>query len=136
MVLLIIGDSVFNNIPKEVILYSVIPVLVIVLLDISLFFVTKNKKDDNFAYNYLIKLSMILAIAFVLPLICGYTWWVIEIFWAKELFFDNFAYIILIIFLSLCLLTLIIWIFLKALEIGGEFNTKKVKRINKETKFD
>ena len=110
----------FSNLPKEIIYYSMIPVIIIVLIDVILYFIYKNKKDDKFVFNYSIKLSMIIAIAFVLPLITGYTWWIIESFWSKEIFFDNFAYICLIIFLCLALLTLIIWIFLKALEIGGE----------------
>ncbi len=117
----------FKNLPKEIIFYSMIPFILIVLLDVILFFTIHKKEKDNetreedikknFNYHYLMKLSMMVAIAFVLPLICGYTWWVIESFLRREIFFDNFAYIVLIIFLSLCLLTLIIWIFLKALDL-------------------
>lgn len=117
----------FKNLPKEIIFYSMIPFILIVLFDIILFFVIHKKENENetkeedikknFNYHYLMKLSMMIGIAFVLPLICGYTWWVIESFLRREIFFDNFAYIVLIIFLSLCLLTLIIWIYLKALDL-------------------
>ena len=124
----------FRNLPKEIIFYSMIPFILIVLFDIILFFTIRKKEIDNetkeedikknFNYHYLMKLSMMIGIGFVLPLICGYTWWVIESFLRREIFFDNFAYIVLIIFLSLCLLTLIIWIYLKSLDLT---------KINEET---
>lgn len=117
----------FRNLPKEIIFYSMIPFILIVIFDVILFFTIHKKEKDNetreedikknFNYHYLMKLSMMVAIGFVLPLICGYTWWVIESFLRREIFFDNFAYIVLIIFLCVSLLTLIIWIFLKALDL-------------------
>ena len=127
----------FRNLPKEIILYSMIPFILIVLFDIILFFTIRKKEKDsetreedikkNFNYHYLMKLSMMIGIGFVLPLICGYTWWVIESFLAREIFFDNFAYIVLIIFLCVSLLTLIIWIYLKALDLTKTNDEKEQK---------
>lgn len=111
----------FNNLSKEIIWFSLIPFVVILLVDLILFFVFKSKRTE-FVFNYLIKMSMIVVISLVLPLIVGYTWWIIELFWEKEIFFDNFAYICLIIFLSLCLLTLMIWVYLRSLQL-----TNKIK---------
>ena len=115
----------FNNLPKYIIYYSMIPVCIIVLIDLILFFVVSKKKDNNFKFGYLIKFSMMIAITFVLPLICGYTWWIIESFLRREILFDNFAYIVLLIFLSLSLLTLIIWIFLRALDLKEDNEVKE-----------
>ena len=115
----------FSNLTREIILYSMIPVIVIVLIDLLLLVVMKKKEDyDKFKFNYLIEFSLILANAFVLPLITGYTIWVIESFWKRGIFFNNFAYIVLIIFLSLCLLTLIIWTYLKLLRLTGNDDIK------------
>ena len=107
----------FENLPVEIIYFSVLPVALILLADLIMFLLAKGKRDNNFYFNYFIKISMITATSLVLPLITGYTWWITESFWNKGLFFDNFAYIILIIFLSLCLITLIIWIYLRLLKL-------------------
>ena len=115
----------FNNLPKEIIYYSMIPVCIIVLIDVILFLIFHKKKEKSFMFNILIKFSMMVAITFVLPLICGYTWWVIESFLRREILFDNFTYIILLIFLSLSLLTLIIWIFLRALDLENDDKLKE-----------
>ena len=115
----------FSNLSKEIIIYSMIPVVVIVLIDLLLLILMKKKKDEEkFRFNYLIEVSLIMAISVVLPLITGYTIWVIESFWKRGIFFNNFAYIVLIIFLSLCLLTLIIWTYLKLLRLTGNDDIK------------
>ena len=125
----------FKNLPKEIIWYSMLPFILIVLFDVILFITIRKKESGtreedikkNFNYHYLMKLSMMIGIGFVLPLICGYTWWVIESFLAREIFFDNFAYVVLIIFLCVCLLTLIIWIYLKALDLTKNNEEKEKK---------
>lgn len=110
----------FSDLTKEIILYSMIPVVVIVLIDLLLLLLMKKKKDEErFRFNYLIEISLIVANSLVLPLITGYTIWIIESFWKRGIFFNNFAYILLIIFLSLCLLALIIWTYLKLLRLTG-----------------
>ena len=116
----------FDNLPKEVVWYSMIPFLAIIVIDVLLFiliYINKKKSDDNVNvqvkfvnYNILIKLSMILAVSLVLPVICGFTWWIVENYWHREILFDNLLYIGLMVFLSLCLLVLVIWIYLKILE--------------------
>ena len=120
----------FNSLTKEIILYSLIPVVVIVLLDLLLLIIMKRRDDnEKFRFSYLIQISLIVAIAFVLPLIVGYTAWVIESFWRREILFSNFAYVGLIAFLSLCLLTLIIWTYLKLLRLIGIDDTKEVEGV-------
>jgi len=109
----------FSNLTKEIICYAVIPTVVVALIGILLFLIARGKEIKGFKINYIVKITLMLAISFILALICGYTAWVISSFWAREIFFENVFYIALIIFLSLSLLTLIIWIFLKLLK---EFN--------------
>ncbi len=120
----------FNNLTKEIIALAVIPVIVILIVDLIFVLVFRNK-NESFRYNYLIKISLIIAIAIVLPLITGYTIWVIESFTNRGILMDNMWYIILIIFLTLALLVLLIWIYLKSLrnliyeEIDEEENKDK-----------
>lgn len=120
----------FNNLTKEIITLAVIPVIVILIVDLIFVLVFRNK-NESFRYNYLIKISLIIAIAIVLPLITGYTIWVIESFTNRGILMDNMWYIILIIFLTLALLVLLIWIYLKSLrnliyeEIDEEENKDK-----------
>ena len=120
----------FSNLTKEIINYSMIPVIVIVLIDLILLVVMKKKKEDEkFRFSYLTEVSIIIVIAFVLPLIVGYSAWVIESFWKREIFFSNFWYIVLIVFLSLCLLTLIIWTYLKLLRLIGIDDIKETEGV-------
>lgn len=122
--------KMFNNLTKEIITLAVIPVIVILIVDLIFVLVFRNK-NESFRYNYLIKISLIIAIAIVLPLITGYTIWVIESFTNRGILMDNMWYIILIIFLTLALLVLLIWIYLKSLrnliyeEIDEEENKDK-----------
>ena len=119
----------FSNLTREMICYSVLPTVAVSLIGIILFFVARNKEFKGFKVNYIVKITLMLANSFVLPLICGYTIWVIESFWVRDLFFSNIPYIALIIFLSLSLLVLIIWIYLKLLK---SIKNDYVKKVTKE----
>lgn len=118
----------FNNLTKEIITLAVIPVIVIIIIDL-IFVLMFRKKNESFRYNYLIKVSLIIAIAIVLPLITGYTIWVIESFANRGIIAGNIWYIGLIIFLTLCLLVLLIWIYLKSIHklINEDENKEKVE---------
>ena len=103
----------FNNIPKEIIWLSMFPVVLILLIDlISLLLM--RKKDKNFKFNYLIKISLLIANAFVLPLIGGYTILIILKFINDGTLANNILYTALLIFLWIILLVLFIWVYMKA----------------------
>ena len=102
----------FNNLTEEIIYLSMVPVIVIVLIDVIAFIIMR-KKDKSFRFNYLIKISLLIADAFVLPLIGGYTIWIISRYADEGTVVNNFLYIALLIFLWVVLLTLFIWIYLK-----------------------
>ncbi len=106
----------FDNLTREIIFLSVVPVAVILLADLIAFIVLRKKEKQKFRFNYFIKISIILAIGFVLPLIIGYTIWVIVSFSTKKILYDNILYVTLLIFLSLCLFVLLIWIYLKSIK--------------------
>ena len=110
----------FDNLTKEIIMYPVIPTIIILLTDLVLFIVKKKKSDKiKFLLDYIINVLLMIAIALALSLVCGYTVWLVMIFWAREIFFNNFAYIAFSCFLSLCLLVLIIWAYLKLWRLAG-----------------
>ena len=104
----------FSNLTKEIIYFSMIPVIVIVLLDLIAFFVMR-KKDKSLRFNYLIKISLLIANAFVLPLIGGYTIWLIERYLNAGVLVNKLLYIGLLIFLWIVLLTLFIWVYMKTI---------------------
>lgn len=120
----------FDNLTKEIIFLSVVPVAVILLADLIAFIFLRSKENQKFRFNYFIKISIILAISFVLPLIIGYTLWVIVSFSAKKILYDNIMYIALLIFLSLCLFVLLIWIYLKSIKYMNSHNELEVEEEN------
>ncbi len=105
----------FDNLTKEIIYLSVIPVILIILVDIIVF-IMKRRKEDHFKFNYFIKVSLIIAIAIVLPLIGGYDIWLILSYLERGILENNIGYVALIIFLWIALLILLIWIYLKTVK--------------------
>ena len=112
----------FDNLTKEIILLSMVPVILIILIDLIVFIVARKKKN-NFRFNYFIKVSLIIAIAFVLPLIGGYTIWVISNFISRSILSKNIWYTGLLIFLWACLIVLLLWVYLKSLREFNERNS-------------
>ena len=112
----------FDNLTKEIILLSMVPVILIILIDLIVFIVARKKKN-NFRFNYFIKVSLIIAIAFVLPLIGGYTIWVISNFVSRSILSKNIWYTGLLIFLWACLIVLLLWVYLKSLREFNERNS-------------
>ena len=89
-----------------------IPVIVILLIDIIALIVMRNK-DKSSRFNYLIKISLLIASSFVLPLIGGYTIWIILKFINEKVLANNILYVALLIFLWIVLLTTFIWVYMK-----------------------
>ena len=83
----------FKNLTTEIIILSVVPVVIIGIIDLVAFLIMK-KKYRNYRFNYFFKLSSIIAISFVLPLIAGYTIWVVEKFNINLLLMDITIYFI------------------------------------------
>ena len=102
----------FNNLTKEIICLSMIPVIIIVVIDLIAFLVMR-KKEKSYRFNYLIKISLLIANAFVLPLIGGYTIWIIMKFNSEGVLLNNILYVALLVFLWIVLLTLFIWVYMK-----------------------
>lgn len=109
-------EKIFSNLPKEVIYYSLIPVVVIILIDFLLLIFMKKRKDNGFRFSMLIKISLIISIAIVLPLIIGYTIWVIERFINKNIMMENIGFVALIVCLCIILLVLLFIIFRRTLK--------------------
>ena len=101
---------IFENLTKEIVYLCFIPFIIIVLVDI-LAFIIMRKKDKKFRFNYFIKVSIIIAIGFVLPLIAGYTAWVIKSFSERNIISSNLWYIILLVVLSIVLFGILIAVY-------------------------
>ena len=100
----------FENLTKEIVYLCFIPFICIVVVDI-LAFIIMRKKDKKFRFNYFMKVSIIIAIGFVLPLIAGYTAWVIKSFSERNIISSNLWYIILLIVLTVILFVLLIIVY-------------------------
>lgn len=103
----------FKNLPTEVLLFSMLPVIIIIFADLIAFLVTL-KKEKGFQFNYFIKISLLVANAFVLPLIGGYTIWIFTKYIDEGILLDNILYVSLLVFLWLCLFVLLIWVYMKS----------------------
>ena len=116
----IVGDvRMFENLTTEIILLSLVPVVIIGIIDLIAFLIMK-KKYRNYRFNYFFKLSSIIAISFVLPLIAGYTIWVITAFKERSLLGSNILYLLLIIFLWILLFILLVILYKKTKENADE----------------
>ena len=105
----------FDNLTTEIILLAVVPVVIIGIIDLIAFFIIK-KKYRNYRFNYFFKLSSIIAISFVLPLIAGYTIWIITTFQKRSLLGSSVLYLLLIIFLWIFLFVLLALLYKKTKE--------------------
>ena len=97
----------FDNLTKEIIYYSLIPVIILALICLVLLFARK-KNDNYYKYNYLIKIILMLIDGMVLSLIVGYAVWAVERFIRNGTFFSNIIYVIIFILLILALTVLLI----------------------------
>ncbi len=100
----------FDNLTTEMFYYSVIPVVVIALITLFVL-IFAMKKENNYKYSYLIKIFLIIMDSLVLPLILGYTIWLIVRYLNKGILLSNIALIIIFILLIVALITLMVIIF-------------------------
>ena len=123
----------FDNLTTEIILLAVVPVVIIGIIDLIAFFIIK-RKYRNYRFNYFFKLSSIIAISFVLPLIAGYTIWVITTFQKRSLLGSHLLYLLLIIFLWIFLFILLAVLYKKTKENALE-DAKIDKIVEKNPKI-
>ena len=98
----------FDNLTKEIFIYSVIPVAIMVFIVLLLLFIGKKKDNDYYKYNYAIKILLNLIIGLVLPLIIGYTIWVFLRFANRGIIMANIIYIVILLALIIALIFLFI----------------------------
>lgn len=103
----------FNNLTKEIIIYSLIPVAVLALINLFVLFLSKSAKKKNYRYNYLIKTGLLLIIGLVLPLILGYTIWIFNHYKLVGNLSNNIGYMILLCALTIALIVLLVIISIK-----------------------
>ena len=98
----------FDNLTKEIFIYSLIPAFVIALICIILIVVSKKKGENAYKFNYAIKVLILLIVRLVLPLITGYSIWVYERMVSKNILASNIFYLLLLIALIIALIALLI----------------------------
>ncbi len=97
----------FDNLTKEIIYYSLIPVAVIVFICLILLLL-KKRSENAYKYNYVTKILLMLVDSMVLSLITGYAIWATLRFIRKGTLSANILYFIIFIVLIISLIILLI----------------------------
>ena len=109
----------FDNLTKEIIILSLIPILIIGIIDLIVFLIMK-RKYRNYRFNYFFKLSSIIAISMVLSLISGYTIWIFKSFGKRGIIGSNIWYLLLLVFLWIYLLIMLIVMYVRLMKNANE----------------
>lgn len=103
-----------KTIPMEVYYFCVFPILFIVLLNFILLIVVRKRGNNKFKLNYLFQISGLMITSIMLPLVIGYTASTIYSLYLNGVIMSNIVYLIIGIFVSLVMITVFIWVSLKA----------------------
>ncbi len=98
----------FDRFPAEIFYYSIIPVCVIALIALVILMIKKKKDENYYKKSYVIKVSLILIVTLVLPLITGYTIWLLCRYINKGVLLSNLGFVIVLSVLIVANLTLLI----------------------------
>ena len=96
----------FDNLTKEIIFYSLIPVVILALIGLVLV-VVKKKDEKKYKYDYLIKIILLLINGLVLPLLIGYSVWATKRFITNNTLGLNIGYVIIFTILIIALAVLL-----------------------------
>ncbi len=98
----------FNNLTKEVILYSLIPAFIVALISLVLIIISKKNSKNFYKYDYIIKVLIIIIVGLVLPVITGYSVWVYERLSSLNTISSSILYLVLLASLIIALVSLLI----------------------------
>ena len=98
----------FSNLPKEIIYYSAIPVAILMVIIIVLLLIGKKKYDNYYKYNYFIKTLSLVIVGLVLPVIIGYTIYIVERYINKNTLVSHILFVILLVILDISFIILFI----------------------------
>ena len=98
----------FDNLPKEIFYYSLIPVAILGIIVFILFMVGKKKYDNYYKYNYFIKILSLIIVGLVLPVIIGYTIYTVQRLIIKGTLFANIFYVIILCVLDISFIIMFI----------------------------
>ena len=96
----------FNNLTKEIVYYSLIPVVILAIIALVLLFI-KKKNNDKYKFNYLIKVILMLIDGMVLSLLVGYSIWATERYIRNGTVSSNIIYVIIFVVLIAILVFLL-----------------------------
>ena len=98
----------FDNLTMEIIYYSLVPVVVIAIVGLFLLILYKKSEKNKNKYSYGIKISLVSIISLVLPLIIGYTIWLVKRYVNKGTIFSNIGFVIVLVLLIIALIVLLV----------------------------
>ena len=95
----------FDNMLKEVLYYSLIPVAILAIITLLVFVFWRKREKNCYKYSYLVKILLAIMISLVLPLIIGHTIWRIKYVPTSDLWY---IFILISLIISLTVLLVII----------------------------
>ena len=111
----------FDNLTMEIFYYSLIPVAILFLIALLVLLFTR-KKENQYKYNYIIKVLLMICLGLVIPLMIGYGIWTFGRYQSKGILTDNLGYIIL---LSVVIIALIVLLIIICRKLYKSFDRKK-----------
>lgn len=97
----------FDNLTKEIIYYSLIPVTIL-FISALVFLIIKKRENNSYKFNYLIKIILMLIDSAVLALIIGYSTWATARFIKMGTLASNIIYVLIFIVLIVALTVLLV----------------------------
>lgn len=97
----------FDNLTKEIIYYSLIPVIILALTGLVLILM-KKKNENKHQFGYVIKVILMLIDSMVLSLLVGYSVWATARFIRNGTLFSNIVYVIIFMLLIAALIVLLV----------------------------
>ena len=96
----------FDNLTKEIIYYSLIPVVVLFMIALILLII-KKKENNSYKFNYLIKIILMIVDRAVLAWIIGYSTWATGRFIKMGTLSSNIIYVLIFVVLIIALTVLL-----------------------------
>lgn len=100
-----------GSLTKEIIFYSIVPISIVT--GIIFILLLKEKKNNNYKYDSLIKVLLTVLIGLILSIMIGYTLWVYKRTMILDTMSQNMIFMILLAIVVILLFILLVAIFFK-----------------------
>lgn len=107
-----------GSLTKEIIFYSIVPISIVT--GIIFILLLKEKKNNNYKYDSLIKVLLTVLIGLILSIMIGYTLWVYKRTMILDTMSQNTIFMILLAIVVILLFILLVAIFFKLYKNIGQ----------------